>query len=477
LDLESLRRFRDRFGLPISDEELPNVPFYKPSDDSPEMQYMHKRRQALGGYLPERIAEFESVQTPSLDAMAGQLKGTGDREISTTMSFVRTLSTLTKDKTIGKSVVPIVPDEARTFGMEGLFRQLGIYSSQGQKYTPHDRDQIMYYKEAKDGQIMEEGINESGAFSAWLACATSYSNHKLPLIPFYIFYSMFGFQRVMDLTWAAGDSQARGFLIGATAGRTTLNGEGLQHQDGHSHLMANMIPNCVSYDPTYNFELTVILQNGMERMYNKRENIFYYITVMNENYSHPDMPEGAAEGIVKGMYLLKEGPKGKKGQPRVQLMGSGTILREVEAAAEILAGYGVNADIWSATSINELTREAQDCDRWNMYHMDETPRVPYVTQLLEGRAGPVISATDYMKAYSEQLRPFIKQRFVTLGTDGYGRSDTRSALRHHFEVDSKYVAFAALRALFDEGEIKADVVKQAMQDLDIDPNKPNPQYS
>ncbi len=477
LDLESLRRFRDRFGLPISDEELPNVPFYKPEDNSPEMQYMHKRRQELGGYLPERLHDYPAMPVPELEKLSGQLKGTGDREISTTMSFVRTLSTLTKDKDIGKCIVPIVPDEARTFGMEGLFRQLGIYSSQGQKYTPHDRDQIMYYKEEKDGQILEEGINESGAFSAWLACATSYSNHRRPMIPFYIFYSMFGFQRVMDLTWAAGDSQARGFLIGATAGRTTLNGEGLQHQDGHSHLMANMIPNCVSYDPAYNFELTVILQNGMERMYKHKENIFYYITVMNENYTHPDMPEGVAEGIIKGMYLLKEGAKVKKGQPRVQLMGSGTILREVEAAAELLKGYGVEADIWSAPSINELTREAQDCERWNLYNLGETPRVPYVTSLLKGRQGPLISATDYMKAYSEQLRPFVEQRFVTLGTDGYGRSDTRAALRHHFEVDRNYVAFAALRALLDEGSIKADVVKKAMVDLAIDPNKPNPQFA
>jgi pyruvate dehydrogenase E1 component len=476
LGVEELKKFRDRFGVPISDEDLKSVPYYRPAEDSPEMVYMRKRREKLGGFLPARQADFEALKIPELDSFSAQLKATGKREISSTMAFVRMLSSLVKDKEIGSRIVPIVPDEARTFGMEGMFRQLGIYSSQGQRYTPHDSDQIMYYKEDKQGQILEEGITEAGAFSAWLAAATSYSNHHYPMIPFYIFYSMFGFQRIMDLAWAAGDSQARGFLLGATAGRTTLNGEGLQHQDGHSHLMANMIPNCVSYDPTYSHELAVIIQDGMRRMYQDKENVFYYVTVMNENYAHPDMPEGSAEGIIKGLYCLAPSAV-KKPKLKVQLMGSGTILREVEAAAEMLkADYKVEADVWSATSINLLRRDGLDCERWNMLHPESDAKLPYVTQQLRDRQGPVICATDYIKSYGEQLRPYIESRYVVLGTDGYGRSDTRAKLRAHFEVDRNYIVVAALKALADDGLIALSVVSKAIKAFGIDTEKANPLY-
>ena len=461
LDIEGLKRFRDRFAIPLSDEDLKDVPYYKPAPDSPEMVYMCKRREQLGGFIPSRRADFDALDVPALDALKSQLKSSGKREISTTMSFVRTLSTLTKDKKIGQRVVPIVPDEARTFGMEGMFRQLGIYSSQGQRYTPHDHDQIMYYKEDKQGQILEEGINEAGAFSAWLATATSYSNHSYTMIPFYIFYSMFGFQRIMDLAWAAGDTQARGFLMGATAGRTTLNGEGLQHQDGHSLLMANMIPNCVAYDPTYSYELTVIIQNGLQRMYAEKENCFYYITIENENYHHPDMPPGSEEGIIKGMYLLEE-KTAKKAKHTVQLMGSGSILREVQEAATLLRdNFDVDADVWSMTSINELRRDGMACERWNLMHPDQPAKASYVQQQLEGRNGPVICATDYMKSYGEQIAPFINSRYVVLGTDGYGRSDTRRQLRNHFEVDRYFIVLAALKSLVDEGELDVAIVVAA----------------
>jgi len=476
LDLDELKKFRDRFAVPIPDDELKNVPYYRPPEDSPEMVYMHKRRDELGGYLPARQADFDALDVPSLEKFSAQLKNTGKREVSSTMAFVRMLSTLVKDKAVGERIVPIVPDEARTFGMEGMFRQLGIYSSQGQRYTPHDADQIMYYKESKDGQILEEGITEAGAFSAWLAAATSYANHRYPMVPFYIFYSMFGFQRIMDLAWAAGDSQARGFLIGATSGRTTLNGEGLQHQDGHSHLMANMIPNCVSYDPTYSYELAVIIQDGMRRMYAEKENVFYYITTMNENYYHPDMPEGSEEGIIKGIYKLK-GSTVKKPKLKVQLLGSGTILREVEAAAELLkSDHKVEVDIWSATSINQLYRDGMECDRWNLLHPEESPRSAYVSQQLNAQSTPVICATDYIKAYGEQLRPYIDGRYVVLGTDGYGRSDTRAKLREHFEVDRYYVTVAALKALSDEGKIAASVVSKAIADYGLDAEKISPMH-
>ncbi len=476
LDIKSLKAFRDRFGVPISDKDLEDVPFYRPPEDSPEMQYMRERRAQLGGPIPARRATSYSLPSTELASFASQLKSTGKREVSTTMSFVRILSTLVKDKELGERVVPIVPDEARTFGMEGMFRQLGIYSSVGQRYTPHDAGQILYYKEAETGQILEEGINEAGAFSAWLAAATSYSVSDYPMIPFYIFYSMFGFQRIGDLAWAAGDSQARGFLIGATAGRTTLNGEGLQHQDGHSHLMAATVPNCVSYDPTYAYELAVIIQNGMKRMFEQGENCFYYITTMNENYHHPDMPDGVEEGIVRGLYRFRASDA--KADQRVQLMGAGAILREVEAAAEILESqYGVAADIWSMTSVNELAREAQDAVRWNMLHPTETPRVPYITEQLSGAKGPFVAATDYIKAHTDQLREYVPGRFTVLGTDGFGRSDTRAKLRTFFEVSREFVVLAALKALADEGAIKPDVVAKAIVDLGIDSNKTNPRMA
>ncbi|MEQ9464337.1 MAG: pyruvate dehydrogenase (acetyl-transferring), homodimeric type [Haliea sp.] len=473
LDLDSLKAFRDRFGIPISDAELKDVPYYRPAPDSPEMRYMKSRREELGGSIPARRKDMELLETPSLAAFDNQLKGSGKREISTTMAFVRMLSTLVKDKQIGERVVPIVPDEARTFGMEGMFRQLGIYSSMGQRYTPQDAGQIMFYKEDQKGQILEEGINEAGAFSAWIAAATSYSTSGYSMVPFYIFYSMFGFQRIGDLAWAAGDSQARGFLIGATAGRTTLNGEGLQHQDGHSHLLASTIPNCVSYDPAYAYELAVIIQDGLRRMYREGENKFYYITTMNENYQQPEMPQGVEEGIVRGMYQLKRSSR-KKG-PRVQLMGAGTILREVEAAAALLEqDYGVAADIWSLTSINELQREGKAVVRWNLLHPGEEPQVPWLTTQLEGHDGPVVVATDYMKAHAEQLRQFIPRPYMVLGTDGYGRSDTRDRLRRFFEVSREYVVLAALRALADEGAVKPAVVVDAMQALGISADKLDP---
>jgi pyruvate dehydrogenase E1 component len=473
LDMDSLKAFRDRFGIPISDDELAEVPYYRPDPDSPEMRYMRQRREELGGQIPARRHEMQLLQTPPLEAFANQLKSSGKRAISTTMAFVRLLSNLVKDEKIGERVVPIVPDEARTFGMEGMFRQLGIYSSVGQRYTPHDSGQIMFYKEDKQGQILEEGINEAGAFSAWLAAATSYSTSNYPMVPFYIYYSMFGFQRIGDLAWAAGDCQARGFLIGATAGRTTLNGEGLQHQDGHSHLQASTIPNCVSYDPAYAYELAVIIQDGLRRMYQEGENKFYYITTMNENYVQPDMPEGVAAGIIRGMYPLRESAGGNK--LRVQLMGAGTILREVEAAADILErDYQVGADIWSLTSINELQRDGKAALRWNMLHPEDSPRVPYVSEQLQGRTGPVIVATDYMKSYADQLREFVPGSFTSLGTDGFGRSDTRAKLRDFFEVSREFVVLAALKALADQGEIEPARVSAAMGDLGIPADKVDP---
>lgn len=473
MDIEQLRAFRDRFNIPVTDDQIPNIPFYRPDENSPEMKYIRQQREALGGYLPARNTEFETLKIPSLSEFSSVTQGIGDREISTTMAFVRILSVLLKDKTIGSRIVPIVPDECRTFGMEGLFRQIGIYSPVGQLYTPVDRDQVMYYREAKDGQMLEEGINEAGAFCSWMAAATSYSSNKLTMIPFYIYYSMFGFQRIGDLAWAAGDMQARGFLLGGTAGRTTLAGEGLQHQDGHSHILSSTIPNCVSYDPTYAYELAVIIQNGLHRMYVQQENIFYYITVMNENYQHPDMPKGVEEGIIKGMYLLQK--TDKKAKLHVQLLGSGTILREVIEAARLLKDdFSVTSDIWSVTSFNELRRDGLAIERHNRLHPGQKPQKAYVTQLLEGHAGPVIAATDYMRLYAEQIRPFIQSSYVTLGTDGYGRSDTREQLRYFFEVDAKYIAFVSLSALADQGEIPYSTVSDAMKRYGIDPNKPDP---
>ncbi len=473
LDLQSLKAFRDRFELPISDEDLPKLPYYRPAEDSPEMQYMKARRTTLKGFVPSRDPSFDPLLVPALDAFAAQLKSTGEREISTTMSFVRILSSLVKDKQIGKQIVPIVPDEARTFGMEGMFKTVGIYSSEGQKYTPHDAGQMMSYHESATGQILEEGINEAGSMASWIAAATAYSNYKKPMIPFYIYYSMFGFQRIGDLAWAAGDSQARGFLLGATAGRTTLNGEGLQHQDGHSHVFANTIPNCRSYDPTYAYELAVIIQDGIKRMYHDNENVFYYVSLMNENYQHPDMPEGSEEGIIKGIYQLEKGAG--KAKNRVQLLGAGTILREVRFAAEILRSeFDVEADVWSVTSVNELTRDGQRATRWNMLNPTAAQRKPYITQVLEGAEGPFIISTDNLKTYSEQLRAYVPGHYTVLGTEGFGRSDTRTQLRHFFEVNRYFVVIAALKSLADQGKIKADVVAKAIKKFGIDPEKADP---
>ena len=472
MDIASLKAFRDRFDLPLTDEQVESLSFYRPPADSPEMVYMAERRAAMGGSVPARRRKGNELVVPELSAFENMLTATGDREISTTMAFVRILSTLVRDKQIGKYIVPIVPDEARTFGMEGMFRQLGIYSSAGQLYEPQDNDQVMFYKESKDGQILEEGINEAGAFSSWIAAATAYSVTGTQMIPFYIFYSMFGFQRIGDLAWAAGDSRARGFVLGATAGRTTLNGEGLQHEDGHSHLMSATIPNCVSYDPTFGYELAVIVQEGMRRMVQNQEDVYYYITLMNENYSHPEMPKGAEAGILKGMYAFS---KSKAKGPKVQLMGSGVILREVIAAAEMLEkDWGVSPDVWSVTSFTELRREGLDAERWNMLNPEKKPRLSYVAECLSGAEGPVISSTDYMKSFADQIRNFVPQRFVSLGTDGYGRSDSREALRSFFEVDRYYVVLAALKALADEGKLPASKAAEAIKKYKIDASRPNP---
>jgi pyruvate dehydrogenase E1 component len=478
VDTATIKEMRDSFNVPIPDDKLDELPFYVPPPDSPEMKYLRERRQALGGFLPQRRRKADSAPAvPPLLAFDAVLKGSGEgREISTTMAFVRVLTALVRDKELGRRIVPIVPDEARTFGMEGMFRQLGIFAPEGQKYEPVDRDQVMYYREDKQGQILEEGINEAGAFSSWIAAATSYSHSNQVTVPFYIFYSMFGFQRIGDLAWAAADQRARGFLLGATAGRTTLNGEGLQHEDGHSHLLASVIPNCVSYDPTYGYELAVIVHDGLRRMVGEQEDVFYYLTLMNENYEHPAMPQGAEEGILRGMYLLRE--SGAKAKTRVQLMGSGTILREVQAAAELLEkDWGVAADVWSATSFTELRRDGLAADRRNLLHPEEQPRVPYATQALAKRpAGPVVAASDYMKAFADQIRPFVPRERIyrVLGTDGFGRSDSRQKLRHFFEVNRFFVVLAALKALAEQGEGKAKSVAEAMKKYGIDPEKPDP---
>ena len=469
---DALKAFRDRFNIPISDAEIADAPFYRPPDDSPEIKYMTERRQQLGGYFFGNFRKPQSLKIPGLDILAKILEGTGDREISTTMAFVRILNSLVKDKNIGKYIVPIVPDEARTFGMEGMFRQLGIYSSVGQLYEPVDHDQVMYYREDIKGQILEEGINEAGAYSSWIAAATAYRNHGIYMIPFYIFYSMFGFQRIGDLAWASGDMRSKGFLVGGTAGRTTLAGEGLQHQDGHSHIHASTIPNCVSYDPAFAYELAVIIQNGMQRMYANHEDIFYYITVMNENYRHPPMPENVQDGILRGMYQFSAGTRKK---PHVRLLGSGTILREVIAAGELLEqDFGVSSDIWSVTSFNQLRREALDTERWNTMHPEKKPRTGYVTQCTQDIHCPTVAATDYMKIHADQIREFIHGRYYVLGTDGFGRSDTRAQLRKFFEVNRYYVAVVALKALADDGDIPVEKVNEAIKKYNIDPEKPNP---
>jgi pyruvate dehydrogenase E1 component len=477
LEASAIRDFRDRFNIPVPDDQLDALPFYRPPEDAPEMVYMHERRKALGGYLPQRRRRAdESMPVPSLEAFKTITDATAaGREISTTQAFVRALTLLVRDPGLGKRVVPIVPDEARTFGMEGMFRQLGIYAPEGQKYTPVDKDQVMYYREDKAGQILEEGINEAGAFSSWIAAATSYSTNNRIMVPFYIYYSMFGFQRVGDLAWAAGDMQARGFLLGGTSGRTTLNGEGLQHEDGHSHILSATIPNCVSYDPTFAHEVAVIIQDGLRRMVGEQENVFYYITLLNENYPHPGLQPGQEEGIRRGMYLLQQG---KTSHPhRVQLLGSGAILRESMAAAELLdQDWGVAADVWSVTSFTELRRDGLDCERLNLLHPDEPERVPFVTQQLEAHPGPIVASTDYMKLFADQIRPFVPpgRRYQVLGTDGFGRSDFRYRLREHFEVNRHFIVLAALRALVLEGKLKSGCLSEAMTRYRIDPAKANP---
>lgn len=469
MDYDSLIGFRNRFRVPISDEGVKNLEYIKPAEDSEEIKYLHARRKNLQGYLPARRPESKKLTIPALDVFKKQLDSSGKREISTTMAFVQILMTLLRDKNIKDNIVPIVPDEARTFGMEGLFNSIGIYQPKGQQYMPEDSDTLLKYKESTQGQLLEEGINEAGAMSSWIAAATSYSTNNLPMIPFYIYYSMFGFQRIGDLAWAAGDMSARGFMLGGTAGRTTLNGEGLQHQDGHSHVQAGLIPNCVSYDPTFAYELAVIIQDGMRRMYVEQENVFYYLTVMNENYKHPEMPKGVEEGIIKGLYLFSRSKKDDGKTPTVQLMGSGTILNECIAAAEILENeFKVAANIWSATSMNELSRDGESCIRWNMLHPTKKPRISYVEKCLQEHNGPVIAATDYIKNYSNQIREFVPSRYITLGTDGFGRSDTREALRKHFEVDRYNIVVAALQGLAEDGAIDSKTVLTAITQFNID---------
>jgi pyruvate dehydrogenase E1 component len=473
MGMTSLKAFRDRFKLPLTDAQCESLEYIKPADDTPEMRYMRARREALGGFLPARRRKVEPLEVPPLSAFDSLLKASGDEhKFSTTMAFVRLLGVLLKDKHLGKHIVPIVADEARTFGMEGLFRQIGIWSHAGQLYTPQDADQLMFYKEAKTGQMLQEGICEAGAVCSWLAAATSYSTHGVPMIPFFIFYSMFGVQRTGDLWWAAGDSRARGFLLGGTAGRTTLNGEGLQHEDGHSHVWAAQIPNCLPYDPTFAYEVAVILQDGLRRMYREQEDVYYYLTLLNENYTHPEMPAGAEGGILKGMYRLRAGSAGAM---RVQLLGSGAILREVIAAADLLKqDWSIEADIWSCPSFTLLAREGHDAARHNLLHPTEPSRPSYVEQCLGDTQGPVVASTDYVRAFAEQIRPFVPRRYSVLGTDGFGRSDTREKLRHFFEVDRRWVTLAALKALADEGQIDRARIAEAIKKYDIDPGKPNP---
>ena len=479
---EDIKAFRDRFNIPIPDSQLAELPFYKPADDTPEMKYLHERRKALGGYLPHRrVKAEESFTVPALDTFKAILEATPEgREISTTQAYVRFLTQLLRDQALGPRVVPILVDEARTFGMEGLFRQIGIYNPAGQQYTPVDKDQVMYYKEDKAGQILQEGINEAGGMSSWIAAATSYSTNNRIMIPFYVYYSMFGFQRIGDLAWAAGDMQARGFLLGGTSGRTTLNGEGLQHEDGHSHILANTIPNCVSYDPTFAHEVAVIMHDGMKRMVERQENVFYYLTLLNENYPMPGLQPGTEEQIIKGMYLCKQAPALAHDAPTVQLLGSGTILRESFFAQELLEkDWGVAASVWSCPSFNELTRDGQNAERWSLLHPTEEAKVPFVTQQLSASQGPVVASTDYMKAYAEQIRPFIPKgrTYKVLGTDGFGRSDFRSKLREHFEINRHYIVVAALKALSEDGVLPATKVAEAIAKYNIQADKVNPLYA
>jgi pyruvate dehydrogenase E1 component len=479
MDIESIKHYRDRFQIPVSDEALKDLPYFNYPADSVEMKYMRERRESLHGYMPVRLNKSsEDLPAPPLKAFEAITKGTGEREISTTMAFVRVLTVMLKDKQVGSRVVPIIPDEARTFGMEGLFRQVGIYSNNGQKYIPQDADQVAYYREDKQGQVLQEGINELGAMASWVAAGTSYSTNDLPMIPVYIYYSMFGFQRVGDMAWAAGDSQARGFLVGGTAGRTTLNGEGLQHQDGHSHVQAGLIPNCVSYDPTYAYEVAVVVQDGMRRMFEEQENVFYYLTVMNENYVQPEMPKGVEEGIIKGIYKLDTVGTAKS-KLKVKLLGSGTILLQVrEAAALLKEKFNVASEVYSVTSFNELARDGLDCERFNMLHPDSKEKVPYITSVLnDGFSGPTVAATDYIKSYVDQVRAFVPGQYKVMGTDGFGRSDSRANLRHHFEVDAKFIALAALHELVKAGDMDKKELAKAIKDFGIDASKINPLYA
>ncbi|MDR2186581.1 MAG: pyruvate dehydrogenase (acetyl-transferring), homodimeric type [Azonexus sp.] len=476
LDHEQIRRFRDRFNLPVPDEEIDQLPYLKFPEDSEEYRYLRQRRMDLGGFLPARRRQAAPLDVPGLDKFDALLKASGEgRELSTTMAIVRLINMLLKDKAVGRHVVPIVPDESRTFGMEGMFRAVGIWNQQGQNYVPEDHDQLMFYKESKNGQVLQEGINEAGAMSDWIAAATAYSVHGVQTIPFYICYSMFGLQRTLDLVWAAADQRSRGFLIGGTAGRTTLNGEGLQHEDGHSQILANLVPNCVSYDPTFQYEVAVIVADGLRRMHVEQEDVFYYLTVMNENYEHPEMPAGAEADILKGMYAFRRSAASAGVGPRVRLLGSGAIFREVIAAADLLkADWGVEADLWSCPSFNELARDGQDAARWNLLHPLAEPRRSHVEEKLADSDGPVVAATDYVKLYAEQIRPFVKSTYITLGADGFGRSDTREKLRHHFEVDRYWVTLAALKALADEGRIAREKALAALVKYNLDPAKPNP---
>jgi pyruvate dehydrogenase E1 component len=470
LDEQDLLYYRDRFNVPLTDEQVKNIEYYKPAENSEEIKYLKERRKKLGGFIPERSSLAKPIKAPPKDIFESFMKSTGDKEMSTTMALVRMLTNLLRDENVAPRLVPIIPDEARTFGMEGFFRKIGIYAHEGQKYEPEDSEQLSSYKETKSGQVLEEGITEAGAMSSWIAAATAYTNHDIEMIPVYIFYSMFGFQRVGDFAWAAGDAQARGFLIGATAGRTTLAGEGLQHQDGHSHILASMIPNCVSYDPTFSYEMAVIFREGLRRMHEKNENIFYYITAMNENYSHPEKPEGADEGILKGMYLFKE--YRNKGKIKIQLMGSGTILREAIAAAKILSEeYGVDSDIWSVTSFNELRKDGMEIERKNLLNPDSKKEKSYVQKCLEKRDGPVVAVTDYVRSFSDQIRPYTDKPFYSLGTDGFGRSDTRKNLRKFFEVDKEHIVAYSLSALAQEQLIGSDNAEKAFKKYNIDKKK------
>jgi pyruvate dehydrogenase E1 component len=470
LDEEDLLYYRDRFNVPLTDKQVKNIEFYKPDENSEEIKYLKDKRLKLGGFIPERSSFAKPIKAPPKDIFESFMKSTGEKEMSTTMALVRMLTNLLRDKNVAPRLVPIIPDEARTFGMEGFFRKIGIYAHEGQKYEPEDSEQLSSYREDKSGQVLEEGITEAGAMSSWIAAATSYTNHDLEMIPIYIFYSMFGFQRVGDLAWAAGDAQARGFLIGATAGRTTLAGEGLQHQDGHSQILASMIPNCVSYDPTFSYEMAVIFREGLRRMHEKKENVFYYITAMNENYSHPEKPKGCDEGILKGMYLFKE--NNNKGKIKVQLLGSGTILREVIAASEILSkDYGIDSDIWSVTSFNELRKDGMEVERWNLLNPDEKKRKSYIENCLNKRDGLVIAASDYVRSFSDQVRAYTQKPFYSLGTDGFGRSDTRKNLRKFFEVDKEHIVAFTLSALAKEQLVASKEAEKAIKKFNIDKDK------